>query len=105
MHRSSTVNLVKNVSDNTMQQRKFMSSSMKLEVTKVEAEEKSPLKSRWKRIREYTKYSSIFIFHKDNSFRRFCMSLAETPENLLEFVKADKEGRLENYNPKQTTTS
>jgi hypothetical protein len=32
------------------------------------------------------------------------MSLAETPENLLEFVKADKEGRLENYNPKQTIT-
>lgn len=78
-----------------------MSQSLKLELVKKESAEKvGPLKSRWKRISEYIKYSSIFLFHKDNSLRRFCMSLAETPENLLEFAKAEKEGRLSNYNPK-----
>jgi hypothetical protein len=45
----------------------------------------------------HARFSSMFIFHKDNTLRKFCMSIAESPENLVEFTKLDKEGKLESY--------
>jgi len=49
------------------------------------------------RIIDYFKKSSLYIFHVDWKIRRFCLQMAETPENLAEFEKMEKEGLLDNY--------
>ena len=41
--------------------------------------------------------SSCFFFHKNSRVRKLCLMLAESPETLQEYYRAEKEGTLDTY--------
>jgi len=41
---------------------------------------------------------SLFIFHKDSKFRRYCMVLAEPPEILDELEQLERQERRDQIN-------
>ena len=65
-----------------------------LENTKLK--KKPPLTFRQK-LMKHCKYSSMFCFHKDLKIRKLCIQLAEPPDIILEYQKADREGTLDRY--------
>lgn len=53
-----------------------------------------PKAALWRRILDYFRCSSLFIFHKDLKFRRFLIDLVISPETLLEYRNKKKEDAM-----------
>lgn len=48
----------------------------------------------WRRVLDYFRCSSLFIFHKDLKFRKFLIDLVISPETLLEYRNKKKEDAM-----------
>lgn len=46
---------------------------------------------------QYCSHSALFIFHKNSAIRKFCMTLAESAENIKAVKEMEQSGDLENY--------
>jgi hypothetical protein len=51
-----------------------------------------PKRALWKKIVNYLRCSSLFIFHKDLKFRKFLIDLVISPETLQEYKHKKEDG-------------
>lgn len=76
------------------QRNNYLNSTLEIEEDEEEAVLHLTIKEQ---IIAYSSNSSLFLFHKNSAIRKFCMTLAESAENIKAVKEMEQSGALENY--------